>query len=50
MSKFMVSVFCPKCMAPKRARMSLLRLFGTQTCPQCKHSWIPPRAKREAVK
>lgn len=41
------SVFCPKCMTRNRAKMSLLRLFGTQTCQHCKHVWIPPRQGRD---
>ncbi len=41
-----VTVFCPKCGHRKRARMSPIRLFGTQKCPSCEHQWIPPRKER----
>jgi Zn ribbon nucleic-acid-binding protein len=40
------TVFCPKCNARKRAKMSIVRLFGTQRCPKCGHEWIPPRKER----
>ncbi len=41
------TVFCPKCGAKKRASMSVLRLFGTQKCKACEHTWTPPRQTRK---